>query len=94
MLTWPPNSPGLNLIEHLWDVLEKQVQSMEAPPCNLHDLKDVMLTSGCLITQVTFRVFVDSISRQVRAALEARGVTTQYYEGGFNVIAERCKCYF
>ena len=32
VLTWPPNSPGLNPIKHLWDVLDKQVRSMEAPP--------------------------------------------------------------
>jgi len=25
VLTWPPNTPDLNPIEHLWDVLEKQV---------------------------------------------------------------------
>ncbi|KAK3555723.1 hypothetical protein QTP86_028992, partial [Hemibagrus guttatus] len=25
VLTWPPNSPDLNPIEHLWDVLDKQV---------------------------------------------------------------------
>ena len=29
-LTWPPNSPDLNPIVHLWDVLDKQVQ-MESP---------------------------------------------------------------
>lgn len=34
-LTCPPNSPNLNPIEHLWDLLDKQVRSMEAPPCNL-----------------------------------------------------------
>ncbi|KAK3572875.1 hypothetical protein QTP86_009313 [Hemibagrus guttatus] len=45
VLTWPPNSPDLNPIQHLWDVLDKQVQSMEAPSRNLQDLKDLLLTS-------------------------------------------------
>ena len=45
MLGWPPNSPDLNPIEHLWDALDKQVRSMEAPPDNLPDLKDLLLAS-------------------------------------------------
>ncbi|KAK3564521.1 hypothetical protein QTP86_022875, partial [Hemibagrus guttatus] len=32
VLTWPPNSPDLNPVEYLWDVLDKQIRSMEAPP--------------------------------------------------------------
>jgi len=59
VLTWPPNSPDLNQIEHLWDVLNKQVQSMEAPPRNLQDLKDLLLTSWCQIPQHTFRGLVE-----------------------------------
>ncbi|XP_053481040.1 carcinoembryonic antigen-related cell adhesion molecule 5-like isoform X3 [Ictalurus furcatus] len=53
----------LNLIKHLWDVLHKQVQSMEASPCNLQDLKDLLLTSWCQIPQHTFRGLVESIPR-------------------------------
>ena len=30
VLTWPPNSPDLNPIAHLWNVLDKQVRSIEA----------------------------------------------------------------
>ncbi|KAK3552217.1 hypothetical protein QTP86_005984 [Hemibagrus guttatus] len=41
VLAWPPNSPDLNPIQHLWDVLNKQVRSMEATPHNLQDLKTV-----------------------------------------------------
>ena len=78
VLTWPPNSPDLNPIEHLWDVLEQQVRSMEAPPRNLQDLKDLLLTSWCQIPQDTFRGLVESMPRRVRAVLVARGGPTQY----------------
>ncbi|KAK3570976.1 hypothetical protein QTP86_031838, partial [Hemibagrus guttatus] len=64
VLAWPPNSPDLNPIEHLWDVLDKQVRSMEAPPCSLQDLQDLLLTSWCQIPQHTFRDLVESMPRQ------------------------------
>lgn len=38
VLSWPPNSPDLNPVGHLWDVLNKQVRSVE----------DLLLTSQCL----------------------------------------------
>ncbi|KAK3510356.1 hypothetical protein QTP70_004933 [Hemibagrus guttatus] len=65
VLTWPPNSPDLNPIEHLWDVLDKQVRSMEAPPRNLQDLKNLLLTSWCQIPQHTFKDLVESMPRWV-----------------------------
>ncbi|KAK3518097.1 hypothetical protein QTP70_033324, partial [Hemibagrus guttatus] len=61
VLTWPPNSPDLNPIEHLWDVLDKQVRSMKAPPHNLEDLRDLLLTSRCQIPQHTFWDLVESM---------------------------------
>ncbi|KAK3543947.1 hypothetical protein QTP70_031854 [Hemibagrus guttatus] len=78
VLTWPSNSPDLNPIEHLWDVLDKQIRSMEAPPRNLEDLKDLMLTSWRQIPQHTFRDLVESMPRWVRAILAAKGRPTQY----------------
>ncbi|KAK3526203.1 hypothetical protein QTP70_017761, partial [Hemibagrus guttatus] len=65
VLTWPPNSPDLNLIEHLWDVLDKQVRSMEAPPHNLQDFMGLLLTFWCQIPQHTFRDLVESMPRQL-----------------------------
>uniref|UniRef100_A0A8P4K6M0 Transposable element Tc1 transposase n=1 Tax=Dicentrarchus labrax TaxID=13489 RepID=A0A8P4K6M0_DICLA len=78
VLTWPPDSPDLNPMEHLWDVLDKQVRSMEAPPNNLQDLKDLLLTSWCQIPQHTFRGLVESMPQRVTAVLAANGEPTQY----------------
>ncbi len=78
VLTWRPSSPDLNSIEHLWDVMKKQVRSMEAPPRNLQDLKDLLLTSWYQTPQHTFRGLVESMPRWVRAVLAAKGGPTQY----------------
>jgi len=51
VLTWPPNSPDLNPIVHLWDVLDKQAQSTETSAHNLQDLKDLLLMYWRLIPQ-------------------------------------------
>ncbi len=51
LLPWPPNSSDLHLTEHLWDVLDQQIKSMEASPLNLQDLKDLLLMSWCQISQ-------------------------------------------
>ncbi|KAK3538082.1 hypothetical protein QTP70_028642 [Hemibagrus guttatus] len=65
VLTPPPNSPDLNSIQLLWDVLDKQVRSMESPPHNLQDLKVLLLTSWCQIPQHTFRDLVESMLRRL-----------------------------
>lgn len=44
VLTWTLNSPDLNLIERLSDMLDKEVRSMETPSHYLYDLKDLLLT--------------------------------------------------
>lgn len=51
VLTWHPNSADFNPIEHMWDLLDKQFWSMEAPTHNLQGLKDMLLSSLCQILQ-------------------------------------------
>ena len=42
-LIWPPQSPGLNIIENLWCILEKQVKSQYPPPSPLKELEIVLV---------------------------------------------------
>ena len=34
VLSWPPNSPDLNPMEHVWSQLKRQLNHYETPPDN------------------------------------------------------------
>ena len=78
VLPWPPNSPDLNPIEHLWDVLDQQVRSTAAPPRNSQDLKDLLMMFWCQIPKDTFRGLVEFMPRRVGAVFVAHGGQTAY----------------
>ncbi len=44
LLKWPPQSPGLNPIEHLWDVVEREILIMDVQPTNLQQLRDAIMS--------------------------------------------------
>lgn len=50
--------------EHLWDLRDKQVWSMEVLPHNLQDFKDLLLTSQGQIPQHIFRGRVESMPQE------------------------------
>ncbi|GBL84774.1 Transposable element Tcb2 transposase [Araneus ventricosus] len=35
---WPPKSPNMNIIEHIWDAMQYAVQKRSPPPCTPMDL--------------------------------------------------------
>ena len=75
IFTWPSNSPiQSSFCGMCWTNKSK---TMEAPPHNLQNFKDLLLTYWCQIPQHTFRGQVESISRQVRDVLMVKREPTQ-----------------
>ncbi len=61
LLKWPPQSPDLNLIEHLWDVVEREIHIMDVQPTNLQQLCDAIMTIWTNISEESFQHLVESM---------------------------------
>ncbi len=44
LLKWPPHSPALNPLEHLWDVVEREIHIMDVQLTNLQQLCDAIMS--------------------------------------------------
>jgi len=70
VLKWPPQSPDLNPIEHLWDVVERE---LDVHPTNLHQLQDAILSIWANIAKECFRHLIESMLCRIKAVLKAKG---------------------
>jgi len=75
-LTWPSKSPDLNPIEHIWDVMGREIQKEPEP--NLQQLAQRLVVLWNLIPQVTITNLVRSMNRRIAAVITARGSHTKY----------------
>ncbi len=74
LLKWPPLSPDLNPIEHLWDVVEREIRFMDVQLTNLQQLCDVIMSIWTKISEECFQHLVESMPRRIKAVLKAKAV--------------------
>ncbi len=78
LLKWPPQSPDLNPIEHLWDVVKREIHIMDVQPTNLQQLRDAIISIWTKISEEFFQHLVESMLRRIKAVLKAKGGQTRY----------------
>ena len=77
-LAWPPYSPDLTPIEHMWDELDRKVRKRRNPPATLAQLRNALIDEWNNIPMRTVNALVNSVQRRIRSATAARGVHTRY----------------
>ena len=78
-LAWPPYSPDLTPIEHMWDELDRRVRKRRnPPPATLAQLRNALIDKWNNIPMRTVNALVNSIQRRIRTATAARGGHTRY----------------
>ncbi len=69
LLKWLTQSPDLNPIEHLWDVVEREIGIMDVQPTNLQQLCDAIMSIWTKISKECFQHLVESMPQIIKAII-------------------------
>ena len=75
-MEWPPQSPNLNIIEHLWCVFERKVINCYPPLSYLKEQEQVLMKEWLKIVLDEIRKLYDSIPRRIEVEHMVAGRTT------------------
>ncbi|CAK9809351.1 Transposable element Tcb1 transposase [Anthophora plagiata] len=78
VLDWPPQSPDLNPIEHLWGLLKRSVANFEPGSRSSLQLWADVVLAWQNIQREQCRNLVDSMPRRIKAVIKAKGGYTKY----------------
>jgi len=73
-----PQSPDINPIEHLWDVVGRELHVLDVDPTNLHQRQDAILSIWANISKECFQHLVESMPHRNKAVLTAKAGQPQY----------------
>ncbi|UYV73407.1 Transposase [Cordylochernes scorpioides] len=77
MLLWPPYSPDLSPIEHVWDIIGRRLHALPQPRSE-DELWQMVEREWRAIPQGAIRTLIDSLPRRVAACIAVRGGPTCY----------------
>ncbi|UYV73460.1 hypothetical protein LAZ67_10003424 [Cordylochernes scorpioides] len=77
MLPWPPYSPELSPIEHVWDIIGRRLHALPQPRSE-DELWQMVEREWRAIPQDAIRTLIDSQPRRVAACIAVRGGPTCY----------------
>lgn len=77
-IQWPARSPDLNPIENVWDILGRRIRKQNPRPSSLAQLASALKTEWESIPQSHIQHLILSMTRRVRAVIEAKGGPTRY----------------
>ncbi|UYV80335.1 Transposase [Cordylochernes scorpioides] len=77
MLPWPPYSPDLSPIVHVWDIIGRRLHALPQPRSE-DELWQMVEREWRAIPQDAIRTLIDSLPRRVAACIAVRGGPTCY----------------
>jgi len=78
VLDWPAQSPDMNIIEHVWNILKSRISMRPRRPRNLGELWEVAQEEWYSITPEQIQHLYHSIPRRLEALRKAKGWYTKY----------------
>lgn len=77
-MDWPPLSPDLNPIEHVWDMLDRRVRRRPNVPQTIQQLTQALVEEWEIIPQEDLRRLVRSMPRRCQEVIRVGGGHTRY----------------
>ena len=78
VLPWPSNSPDMNLIENIWDILDRCVHSHDIKPRNEDELWKALQEEWRGIDQVVIDHLYNSMKNRIDSVIANKGWNTRY----------------
>ena len=78
LLPWPPQSPDLNPIKHLWDIVKRRLNAYPSNPAGIQELWQRIQTEWPKIGKDDCMKLIESMPNRVQAVLKAKGGFTTY----------------